>query len=288
MKTRNVLTASVLALLLTATGCGKADMADAADLLTEVKTTQFFSGEKVTEADMEIILAAGVNAPSAMNTQPWHFTAVTDAATIEKLAGMGGGMMIPSDFGGSGSMPEGMPDMSGNMPEGMPNMPEGMPNMPEGMPNMPEGMPNMPEGMPNMPEGMPNMPEGMPNMPEGMPNMPGDGQSNFLQSAKKAGLGDAPLTIVVSCEAGAELSAGLAVQNMSAAAQLLGYGTKILTSPTMTLNSDEAKALLKIPENQQVAAVLLVGKAASAEETPDAVASATARNAFDQVVTVID
>lgn len=260
MKTRNVLTASVLALLLTATGCGKADMADAADLLTEVKTTQFFSGEKVTEADMEIILAAGVNAPSAMNTQPWHFTAVTDAATIEKLAGMGGGMMIPSDFGGSGSMPEGMPDMSGNMPE----------------------------GMPNMPEGMPNMPEGMPNMPEGMPNMPGDGQSNFLQSAKKAGLGDAPLTIVVSCEAGAELSAGLAVQNMSAAAQLLGYGTKILTSPTMTLNSDEAKALLKIPENQQVAAVLLVGKAASAEETPDAVASATARNAFDQVVTVID
>ena len=274
MKTRNVLTASVLALLLTATGCGKADMADAADLLTKVKTTQFFSGEKVTEADMEIILAAGVNAPSAMNTQPWHFTAVTDAATIEKLAGMGGGMMIPSDFGGSGSMPEGMPDMSGNMPEGMPNMPEGMPNMPEGMPNMPEGMPNMPEGMPNM--------------PEGMPNMPGDGQSNFLQSAKKAGLGDAPLTIVVSCEAGAELSAGLAVQNMSAAAQLLGYGTKILTSPTMTLNSDEAKALLKIPENQQVAAVLLVGKAASAEETPDAVASATARNAFDQVVTVID
>ena len=274
MKTRNVLTASVLALLLTATGCGKADMADAADLLTEVKTTQFFSGEKVTEADMEIILAAGVNAPSAMNTQPWHFTAVTDAATIEKLAGMVGGMMIPSDFGGSGSMPEGMPDMSGNMPEGMPNMPEGMPNMPEGMPNMPEGMPNMPEGMPNM--------------PEGMPNMPGDGQSNFLQSAKKAGLGDAPLTIVVSCEAGTELSAGLAVQNMSAAAQLLGYGTKILTSPTMTLNSDEAKALLKIPENQQVAAVLLVGKAASAEETPDAVASATARNAFDQVVTVID
>ena len=260
MKTRNVLTASVLALLLTATGCGKADMADAADLLTEVKTTQFFSGEKVTEADMEIILAAGVNAPSAMNTQPWHFTAVTDAATIEKLAGMGGGMMIPSDFGGSGSMPEGMPDMSGNMPE----------------------------GMPNMPEGMPNMPEGMPNMPEGMPNMPGDGQSNFLQSAKKAGLGDAPLTIVVSCEAGTELSAGLAVQNMSAAAQLLGYGTKILTSPTMTLNSDEAKALLKIPENQPVAAVLLVGKAASAEETPDAVASATARNAFDQVVTVID
>ncbi|MBQ9519570.1 MAG: nitroreductase family protein [Firmicutes bacterium] len=90
---------------------------------------------------------------------------------------------------------------------------------------------------------------------------------------------------------GAELSAGLAVQNMSAEAQILGYGTKILTSPTMALNgenSTEYKALLSIPENQSVAAVLLVGKADSGENNPDALSSATTRNSFDDMVTVIE
>ena len=54
---------------------------DAAKVLTEVKTTQFFTDEKVNDEDIEKILSAGVNAPSAMNTQPWHFTAVTDEET---------------------------------------------------------------------------------------------------------------------------------------------------------------------------------------------------------------
>lgn len=50
---------------------------------------------------MKKILSAGVNAPSAMNTQPWHFTAVTDIETNEKLANAMGSMMPHS-------MPEGM------------------------------------------------------------------------------------------------------------------------------------------------------------------------------------
>ena len=69
----------------------------------------------------------------------------------------------------------------------------------------------------------------------------------------------------------------------------MGYGTKILTSPTMALNgenADELRKLLNIPEGQRVAAVLLVGKAATGEENPDATSSATTRNDFDEVVTI--
>ncbi len=220
-----------------------------------------------------------------MNTQPWHFTAVTDSETNQQLANAMGGMggITPPSVGADGQF---------QMPEGMEGMPEGFTGfdgaMPEGMPGN-GSMP--PEGFSGfsgeMPEGFSGF-EG--EMPEGMPgggSMPGAGSGNFSQSASKAGIGDAPLTIVISCEAGSELSAGLAVQNMSAATQLLGYGTKIMTAPAMSLNTEEYHALLNIPEGQTVAAVLLVGKAASAEENADATASATTRNPYNDVVTVI-
>ncbi|MBO4898161.1 MAG: nitroreductase family protein [Clostridia bacterium] len=204
---------------------------EAANVLTEVKTTQFFTDEKVASEDIEKILAAGVNAPSAMNTQPWHFTAITDEETNGKLKDAMGSMKPPA--GGAPKAPEG-----GEAPKDAPKAPEG--------------------------------------------------KGDFAKIANKAGMGDAPLTIVISCEEGAELSAGLAVQNMAAEAQLLGYGTKIMTSPTMALNGDnkdEFKALLSIPENQSAAAVLLVGKADS--DNPDAESAATERNAFEEVTTVI-
>ena len=214
----------------------EAKSTDAAALLTEVKTTQYFTDEKVSDEDIEKILAAGVNAPSAMNTQPWHFTAVTDEETTKILADAMSSMKPPAGFTPGGSAPEGM--------------------------TSPASAPNAPEG----------------------------GKPDFAKAATKAGLGDAPLTIVISCEDGAELSAGLAVQNMSAEAQLLGYGTKILISPTMALNGEkqaEYKELLKIPENQSVAAVLIIGKAETSENNPDVVSTATTRKTFDEVVTVI-
>lgn len=226
------------------------DYNDAAKVLTEVKTTQFFTEEKVSDADIEKILSAGVNAPSAMNTQPWHFTAVTDEEIAKKLSDAMGSMKPPA-------IKDGKPEMPREMPEGM------------------EGK-QPPEGMPTPPEGAP---EGMPKPPEG--------GAGFAKMPNKAGIGDAPLTIVISCKEGSELDAGLAVQNMSAEAQLLGYGTKIMTAPTMALNTDEYKEMLSIPEGQKIAAVLIVGKAATEKDNPDAVASATTRNAFDEMVTII-
>ena len=184
-----------------------------------------------------------MNAPSAMNTQPWHFTAVTDEETQKKLADA----------------------MSSMKP---PVMKDGEPGIP---PAMPEGM----EGK----QPPADAPKDMQKSPEG--------GAGFSPMPNKAGIGDAPLTIVISCKEGSELDAGLAVQNMSAEAQLLGYGTKIMTAPTMALNNDEYKELLSVPEGQKIAAVLIVGKSATEEDNPDVVSSATTRNAFDEVVTII-
>lgn len=239
MKKKSMILCVTLLFAICMTACSDktstGDMPDAAGVLTEVKTTQFFAEDKVTEEDINNILSAGVNAPSAMNTQPWHFTAVTDEETTQKLADAMSSMKPPAPDKARSDKPK-QPPMDSSAPK------------------------------------------------------PPEGKGDFAKMPNKAGIGDAPLTIVISCEEGSELSAGLAVQNMSAEAQLLGYGTKILTSPTIALNGenkDEYKALLNIPENQKVAAVLLVGKPVTEKEDPDVVSSATTRNGFDEVVTII-
>lgn len=232
MKKAYIVICGILVFVLSLTACGNTidtnNYSEAAKVLTEVKTTQFFTDEKVSDGDIEKILSAGVNAPSAMNTQPWHFTAVTDQEVAEKLADAMSSMKPPA--------------MKGDAP----------------------GMPPM--DAPKPPEGG-----------GGVAKMP-----------NKAGIGDAPLTIVISCKEGSELDAGLAVQNMSAEAQLLGYGTKIMTAPTMALNNDEYKEMLSVPEGQRIAAVLIVGKPATEKDNPDAVSSATTRNAFEEMVTIIE
>ena len=109
--------------------------------------------------------------------------------------------------------------------------------------------------------------------------------------AAKAGLTDAPLAIVVSCAYGSELDAGLACQNMSVTAQLLGYGTKIISSPTMALNGEkqeEYRQLLGIPENQSAAAILLIGREdTSVDKTADGYTGATARKPSEDLVTYV-
>ena len=113
----------------------------------------------------------------------------------------------------------------------------------------------------------------------------GTGASDNSAPAK-AGIADAPLAIVVSCSDGSEFDAGLACQAMSSAAVLLGYGTKIVSSPTAVLNQSEYRELLGIPEDYSAAAVLLVGYA---DETVDETADGyTGRSEFDSVVTYVD
>lgn len=275
-----------LALAISLAGCGQnskpvasvvsAVYTDAVAVLTDISTTQYFTEEAVSQEDMETIVKAGINAPSAMNGQPWHFSVITDAEVLKQISGgMGGGM-------GFGGRPQGAPDGEMTFPEGM-TPPEAMEGgRSEGM-EPPEGF--APDG--TMPEGMefPAMPEGM-DFSEGQPPAaPGGGSMN------KAGIADAPLVIVISCKAGSELDAGLACQNMSGVAQLLGYGTKIVTSPTMALNGsdqDTYRELLGIPDDYSAAAILLIGhEDTSVDESVDGYTGATNRNPVNDMVTYV-
>ncbi len=220
-------------------GCNtktKTEEKTAAELIQDIPTTQYFTDEAVSDEDTEKILLAGVNAPSAMNGQKWHFTAVTDKDVLQEI---------------SDSMSMGMP--LGTPPKDM----------------------KMPEGTP---------PE-VPTDDEKAPAPPSTGKT------VKAGLTDAPLAIIVSCSDGSDFDAGLACQNMSAEAQLLGYGTKILSSTTIALNGErkaEFDEILGVPDGYSAVAVLLVGKEdTSIDETMDGYTSATPRNPFDEVVTYV-
>ena len=137
-----------------------------------------------------------------------------------------------------------------------------------------------PEGMGTPPEGM-NPPSG--ETPEGgdRPAMPAGGAGGA-----KASLGDSPLAIIVYMDTNSkspspEYDCGLATQNMVIAASALGYGVKIVSSPTMSLNGekhDEICAKLGVDTDLKAVAVLLIGKPA---EATDAVSSASVREALD-------
>lgn len=40
------------------------------------RSTRQYTTEEVKQEDLDLILEAAVNSPSAMNSQPWHFTVV--------------------------------------------------------------------------------------------------------------------------------------------------------------------------------------------------------------------
>ncbi len=215
-------------------GCDTKKEQSAAELIQDIPTTQYFTDEAVSDEDAEKILWAGVNAPSAMNGQKWHFTAVTDKNVLQEIAdsmGMSGG-----------TPPKDMKISEGTPPE-------------------------------------------MPTDNEKAPAPP------TMQQTIKAGLTDAPLAIIISCSDGSDFDAGLACQNMSAEAHLLGYGTKILSSTTIALNGErkaEFDEMLSIPDGYSAVAVLLVGKEdTSIDENMDGYTSATPRNPFDEVVSYV-
>ena len=282
---------AALALTLLLSGCGQTagqtseqgagedagnPSTQALSLVTDIPTTQYFTDEAVKEEDVTTILTAGVNAPSAMNGQPWHFTAITDQATLQQIADdMGGGFpagMQPPTEGEDGADPLSAP------PEGWD---EGM-ELPEGV-QLPE---DWDENM-ELPEGA--EPPAAGDGESAPPSAPGSGDGSGAAPAK-ADITGAPLAIVISCGEGSELDAGLACQTMSVTAQLLGYGTKILTSPTIALNGEkqeEYRQLLGIPEDYSAAAILLVGYADSSAEEADGVTGATERNPLDEQVTYV-
>lgn len=86
-------------------------------------------------------------------------------------------------------------------------------------------------------------------------------------SAAKAGFGDSPAAILIYMNTDTpspnpNFDCGLACQSMVVAANALGYGTKIISSPTMALNGENHDALcekLGVDPALQAVAVLLLG-----------------------------
>lgn len=55
------------------------------DVISERKSVRNFSDRAVADSDIEAILRAGIQAPSAGNIQPWRFTVVKSEAARERL-----------------------------------------------------------------------------------------------------------------------------------------------------------------------------------------------------------
>lgn len=60
---------------------------DTIDMLINGKTTQAFSDAEVSQEDLDTILYAGINAQSAMNSQPWHFSVIAGEELLNEFAG---------------------------------------------------------------------------------------------------------------------------------------------------------------------------------------------------------
>ena len=228
---------------------------DVIQTILNARTTQAFTQESVSDEDLNTILTAGTSATSAINQQPWFFAVVTNQEIMDEIAGAG--------FGG---MPV------GGKPEGF-TPPEGV-SFPEGMP----GGNGMPQSMPAMPDGN-GMPQNMPAMPDG-------------NGSAKAALGDSPAAIIIymnenTSSPNASFDCGLACQNMVIAANALGYGTKIISSPTMSLNGENHDALcekLGVDPSLSAVAVLLIG---IADTEVDGATGATTRSTLNEKVSFV-
>ena len=146
-------------------------------------------------------------------------------------------------------------------------------------------------GMPSAPKDgdMPAPTRGgeMPAAPQG-----GAPAAPSASGGAKAALGDSPLAIIVykdesTSSPNPDFDCGLAVQNMYIAAASLGYGAKIISSPTMTLNGenhDQICEKLGVDPSMTAVAVLLIGKP---DASVDAVSSASTRADLDEKASII-
>ena len=58
---------------------------DTLSVIHNRKSVRNFTGESITQNEMDIILKAAMAAPSAVNCQPWEFIAVSDRKTLDEL-----------------------------------------------------------------------------------------------------------------------------------------------------------------------------------------------------------
>jgi nitroreductase len=83
---RKLLTASFLAFsLIPILAFGQSRNETIASFISSVYSNKSFTTIPVDKKDIETILKCGIKAPSARNSQPWHFTVVKDVETMKSI-----------------------------------------------------------------------------------------------------------------------------------------------------------------------------------------------------------
>ncbi len=59
---------------------------EALDVIFKRKSVRHFTGEPIDKNQIDILLRAGMSAPSAVNMQPWEFIVVTNRETLQAMA----------------------------------------------------------------------------------------------------------------------------------------------------------------------------------------------------------
>jgi nitroreductase len=65
---------------------GRMKVMDVLQAIYTRRSIRKFSGEPISDEDMEKLLRAGFSAPSAHNKQPWNFVVVKNKSTLEHIA----------------------------------------------------------------------------------------------------------------------------------------------------------------------------------------------------------
>lgn len=112
-------------------------------------------------------------------------------------------------------------------------------------------------------------------------------------TSTKAALGDSPVAVVIYMDESTaspdpNFDCGLACQNMVIAASALGYGTKIVSAPTMALNGEKHDTFceqLGVDKPLNAVAVLLIGHV---DGETDGASGASVRSAIADKVSFAD
>lgn len=61
------------------------------------RSTRKYKSEQITEDKLQVLLDCGIQAPSAVNAQPWHFTVVQSKDLIDHMSNKAKEAMLQSD-----------------------------------------------------------------------------------------------------------------------------------------------------------------------------------------------
>jgi len=61
------------------------------------RSTRKYKAEQISEEELQVLLECGIQAPSAVNAQPWHFTVVQNKEMINNMSNKAKEVMLQSD-----------------------------------------------------------------------------------------------------------------------------------------------------------------------------------------------